>query len=686
MKYYTFFVLLSVFVHPQHVHAATIWSENFTAQEGKGIYHTTALGVQTNISGMTNWTVSNGSLSTDTSLNWWMVTNGHFEGQDVGGVATWESMDISVSGSTSVSFQMDFAQLDAGMNAGEEYFKVFYTLDGGSEQEELYVSLTNQALYTTITWTSSVIDVSAAVTFTVVARINVNGADDGWAFDDITVEGAGTPATNVPPVLSTIGHQQVGVSSTLQFSVTATPTDADSVTLSMSNAPAGAILSSTNENGTFVWTSAAPVGVYTTTFYAADDDGADSETITITVQEPAATSSVLSFTVMAANLSCQTGSCGGVAYAGPCQRIIQGLDPDIVAIQEWNVTNASYRAYVDADYGTGFSYYIEAHTPCSDIPNGIISRWPIIDSGEWNDTVVPNRDFAWATIQIPGAQRLLHVISVHLKAGSTSSDRTDRQNQAMALTNYIATAFSSTNYIVLAGDLNLGSRTETSLTTLKTVLHDDHQPADQHGDKDTNIPRDKPYDLVLPNLTLSTHHDTVAIGTNEFPDGVVFDSRLWTPPPSPMLTNDSASGGIQHLAVMKCFSIASTGTPPTDADADGMTDAWEIQNFGAITNANESTDFDFDGFLDLYEFHAGTMATNADSKLEFHNGSTEIGGDYVVRWSSVTNKTYRLLRSTNLFSGFSPIATNLAATPPDNIHTDTPPVNAEAVLYRIQLE
>lgn len=87
-----------------------------------------------------------------------------------------------------------------------------------------------------------------------------------------------------PPVLNPIGDTSVQVSNLLEFAVTATPTDGDPVTLSVSNAPAGAVFSSTNENGTFSFTpDASQVGVYTTTFYAADNDGVDFETIRITV-------------------------------------------------------------------------------------------------------------------------------------------------------------------------------------------------------------------------------------------------------------------------------------------------------------------------------------------------------------------------------------------------------------------
>ena len=86
-----------------------------------------------------------------------------------------------------------------------------------------------------------------------------------------------------PPTLAAIGNKTVLTNSPLSFAVTATPTDGDTVTLSVSNAPAGSTFGSTNEVGTFTWLSPAPAGVYTMTFYAADNDGADSEEVSITV-------------------------------------------------------------------------------------------------------------------------------------------------------------------------------------------------------------------------------------------------------------------------------------------------------------------------------------------------------------------------------------------------------------------
>ena len=92
-----------------------------------------------------------------------------------------------------------------------------------------------------------------------------------------------TVPTNTPPVLASIGNKTLVWSNTLQFAVTATATDADAVTLTISNKPAAATFWSSGTNGLFSWTNAGPVGVYTMSVYAADNDGADFETFTITV-------------------------------------------------------------------------------------------------------------------------------------------------------------------------------------------------------------------------------------------------------------------------------------------------------------------------------------------------------------------------------------------------------------------
>lgn len=143
---------------------------------------------------------------------------------------------------------------------------------------------------------------------------------DGFAVDTFTGLGShtnncfgGSGGSQTPPVLNAIGPKLVTVSNTLTFAVTATETDGDPVTLTASNLPAGATFGATNTAGTFTWTSAAPVGIYTSRFFAADNDGATSETVVITVN---AASSGSGGTETFSNLNAPATSYGTGSYVG----------------------------------------------------------------------------------------------------------------------------------------------------------------------------------------------------------------------------------------------------------------------------------------------------------------------------------------------------------------------------------
>jgi Lamin Tail Domain/Domain of unknown function (DUF6359) len=91
-----------------------------------------------------------------------------------------------------------------------------------------------------------------------------------------------------PPVLASVGNKSVIWSNTLTFSVSASDTlDGDDITLSATDLPSGATFATVTNAGTasstFTWADAGPMGVYTTTFWAVDNDGSSSETITINV-------------------------------------------------------------------------------------------------------------------------------------------------------------------------------------------------------------------------------------------------------------------------------------------------------------------------------------------------------------------------------------------------------------------
>src|SRR5207249_732862 len=163
--------------------------------------------------------------------------------------------------------------------------------------------------------------------------------------------------------------------------------------------------------------------------------------------------------VMSANLT----SGNLQKYETPGLDIFKGLKPDVVAIQEFNYSNntaSDFKEMLDSTFGTNFSYFRETNSGYS-IPNGIISRYPIIDAGSWDDSFVPDRGFAWARIALPGTNDL-YVVSVHLYGSGTAGDR---NGEATAIKGQIQANFPAGAWVIVAGDFNTSSRTEAAVTT-----------------------------------------------------------------------------------------------------------------------------------------------------------------------------------------------------------------------------
>jgi len=124
-------------------------------------------------------------------------------------------------------------------------------------------------------------------------------------------------------------------------------------------------------------------------------------------------------------------------------------------------------------------------------------------------------------------------------------------------------------------------------------------------------------------------------------------------------------------------------TLPDDLDGDGMPDTWEADNFGTLLR-DGAGDFDGDGFSDLDEYLAGTQPTNAASLLRIEGVSFAAPTNLAIAWQSVSNRSYDVLAATgSLASAFSPVATNIASTPPLNAIYLVPPTNS-AVFWRVR--
>lgn len=116
---------------------------------------------------------------------------------------------------------------------------------------------------------------SAPATGTYAFRLTAtdNGGQSGSADVIVRVKSA--------PVLQPVPAQSVTVGNTLSFTVAATDADGDTPIFSADSLPQGATLSA---GGVFNWPNAAPVGNYTMTYYANDNDASSAQgTVTIHV-------------------------------------------------------------------------------------------------------------------------------------------------------------------------------------------------------------------------------------------------------------------------------------------------------------------------------------------------------------------------------------------------------------------
>jgi PKD repeat protein/endonuclease/exonuclease/phosphatase family metal-dependent hydrolase len=347
--------------------------------------------------------------------------------------------------------------------------------------------------------------------------------------------------------------------------------------------------------------------------------------------------------VMASNL---TGD--PQTYQTPQLNILKGLKADVVAMQEFHYTSstngtdtaAAFREMIDNTFGTNYVYFRESGYS---LPNGIISRYPIIASGSFDDTEVSNRGFAWAQIDLPGTNDL-YIVSVHLLTTSSSARGTEAANlKALIQANFPANA-----WIIVAGDMNTDSRSEAAISTFTTFLSDSPIPTDAEsgGTFTTNLSRKKPYDYVLPSFAMTNTLTPVVFTSHTFPNGLVFDSRVYDPLTDvpPVQTNDSSN--CQHMGIVKDFLVPTLQAGALLSVSPAGSFSSSGQAGGPFTPSNQNY----------------TVSNSGDSNLNW-------GATYTAAWVSVspTNGTLIPGTSTNVAVSINATANSLAV----NSYSDT---------------
>ncbi len=232
-------------------------------------------------------------------------------------------------------------------------------------------------------------------------------------------------------------------------------------------------------------------------------------------------------------------------------RILQGIHPDVVMMQEMNYgdDSAAKIQSLASSICAGCTYT----RGVGHIPNGIVTRYPILEAGEWTDPSVTDRDFVWARIDIPGPDDLW-VVSVHLLTSNTTARNTEATNLLAQLQSKVPAG----SLLVIGGDFNSDTRTEPEITTLSARFSTvGPYPVDQLGNEGTNANRKKAYDWVLTSPELRAKEIPVAIGAAMFSAGLVVDTRIYTPIAdlAPALASDSGGPSMQHMAVVRDFAV-----------------------------------------------------------------------------------------------------------------------------------
>ncbi len=263
----------------------------------------------------------------------------------------------------------------------------------------------------------------------------------------------------------------------------------------------------------------------------------------------------ISIRAMAANITSGNNS----SYSpGHGVRIFKAVKPDIVMIQEFNW-------YKQGDSDTAAMKLInEAFDPSyyvfrgkGKIPNGIISRYPIIDSGYWSSNIINDRDWNWALIDLPGKKELL-VISVHL---STDKNKQEAPSLMTAIERKVAADVNNKldYFLMIGGDFNANYKGNGSLA--KNFKVDVTLPEDQSGNEGTAANRGKTLDHLFVDKAFHKFEVPVEIGTHSYNHGHVFDSRVYKKygelnDVSPVQGDDSGASNMQHMAVIREFEYS----------------------------------------------------------------------------------------------------------------------------------
>jgi serine protease len=127
-------------------------------------------------------------------------------------------------------------------------------------------------------------------------------------------------------------------------------------------------------------------------------------------------------------------------------------------------------------------------------------------------------------------------------------------------------------------------------------------------------------------------------------------------------------------------TINVSDTEPTDSDADGIADSWEMRWFGNLETANAISDYDGDGLSDLQEYLSGTNPKDPTSALRASAVFYDTLGFHLSA-KTVSSYLYQLERSAD-FSSWEAVGGVVSGTDSATDFVDNAPPLGPA-FYRV---
>jgi hypothetical protein len=200
----------------------TLYSEDFSSQEGKGA---TGIGAVENLSGV-SWMLDMSQASFNAATDWFKVVSGVMEGRDMSGQASWISPVIGIGGYTGVQFSLSATEV--GTLEATDFVMVEYRINGGTWN----LATTNGSLFDD--FTSATVSQTGLIGTTLQLRVTVsnNATDEYYRFDNVLVQGSGR-TSYATPTAATSGTYYIMSSSGICY-------DLEPVTVVISATPSAA--------------------------------------------------------------------------------------------------------------------------------------------------------------------------------------------------------------------------------------------------------------------------------------------------------------------------------------------------------------------------------------------------------------------------------------------------------------